>query len=80
MAKTTLPVSTVNEQVRDFRLDPDWGVEITCPWCYETISINGPYVFHAGSDVGEPLNGDATLGDLIDAANKHACESGDGDA
>jgi hypothetical protein len=74
MAKTTL---AVNEQARDFRLDPDSGVEITCPWCHETISTSGPNIFHAGAEVGEPLNGDATLGDLIDAASKHVCDEDD---
>jgi hypothetical protein len=72
MAKTTLPVTAVNEQARDFRLAPDW-MEITCPWCHEPISASGRNIFHAGEETGEPLDHDATLGDLIDAASKHDC-------
>jgi hypothetical protein len=73
MPKTTPPVSAAKEQARDFKLDPDSWMEITCPWCHEPISTSGPNIFHAGEETGELLDHDATLGDLIDAANKHVC-------
>lgn len=68
------------EAARSFTLD-DVVTEITCPWCFETISISGGHVFTHRSQYGTPLNheGDATLGDLIDAANAHVCDGDDSD-
>jgi len=59
-----------------FLLGDAWLI-VTCPGCFDEVSVVDGHVFLAGSDEGMPIDGPATLGALVDAANAHVCGAGD---
>ena len=64
------------EVSHQFLLGDGW-TEITCPDCHEPVTVVDGHVYPRGSGTGIPLDHPPTLGDLIDAADAHECETGE---